>query len=156
MEDNKKNVFDPSKSRAIAVLLNKSKNEILNRYCQPRVGDSKSFLEKINDVINTADDDGYLVYTEICNLDGYNLNHLTTIINLESSKLKKLGYEYKLNQLIRDLDTILQEYPEEISKIKDNPNTESAFLTQFIRYFDREVFENVIMHELQNGKQAHV
>ena len=156
MEENKKNVFDPSKSKAIAVLLSKSHNEILNRYCQPRIESPKSFLEKINDVINTADDDGYLVYTDICNLDGYNLNHLTTIINLESGKLKKLGYEYKLSQLIRDLDTILSEYPEEISKIKDNPKVESPFLTQFIRYFEREVFEKVIMHELQNGKQAHV
>jgi len=84
------------------------------------------------------------------------LENINLIFVDSSFKLKKLGYEYKLNQLIRDLDTILQEYPEEISKIKDNPNTESAFLTQFIRYFDREVFENVIMHELQNGKQAHV
>ena len=152
MEENTKPVFDPSKSKAISTLMAMSHEEIFNRYCKTLTPNQENFFARMTKVLNTEDGDGYLVYADICSTNGYNLNHLTTIINLESAKLKKFNYEFKLDRLVKDLDLILSEYPEDVSRIKDNPNMESPFMVQFARFFDREVFENVILAKLNKSK----
>ncbi len=140
-------VFNPKKSRTAQEILNTPATELLKKYVRKKTS-NKHFDSIFQDEVNKVDDEGYLINPNMYDIEGKNLNHVASSVNLQASKLKQLGYELKLNNVVRDLDRMFSEHLDEVEKI--NIESEIKPVSKDIsNFFVKEVLANIVTAELE-------
>lgn len=80
----------------------------------------QKFFEAFKVEVDKLDDDGYLKNPYLYQLEGANLNYVATQVFLLANKIRKSGYELRLDNIASELDTLFGEFAKEVEKIYDN------------------------------------
>lgn len=110
-------VFNPKTSRVATEILNKQPAELIRRYIKKKSNVPTKFFESIKEEVNRVDDEEYLINPYLFGMEGKNLDYVANQTFIIASKLKQLGYEFKLNNVARDLDRLFGEYSAEVDKM---------------------------------------
>ena len=141
--------FDVSSSKVANEILNTPTMALIRRYIKRRDESSLKFFDAIKQEINKVDDEEYLINPYLYDMEGRNLNYVANQVFVIASKLKPLGFEFKIENVVRDLDRLFGEYSEEVDKM----NIDSAIqpISKDITYFFvSEILKMKIMPTLEN------
>ena len=115
-------VFNPAKSKIANELMSLDSQTLIKRYIKKKSYNSTKFFEAVKDVVNKVDDEEYLVNPFLWDMEGINLNYVASQVFVIASRLKQIGYEFNVENVMRDLDRLFSEHASEVDKItKESP-----------------------------------
>lgn len=142
-------VFNPTKSKVATEILNKQPSELIRRYIKRKSNVPTKFYVSIKEEVNKVDDEEYLINPYLFGMEGKNLDYVANQLFIVASKLKQLGFEFKLDNVARDIDRLFGEYASEVDKMtKESPiKPVSKEITAF---FINEIINNRVIDTLEN------
>jgi len=143
-------VFNPQASRVAQELLSTPDKELIKKYIKKKNKDSLKFLESVRKEVNEIDDEEYLINPFMYQIAGKNLNHIATQVHVQASKLNRLGYEFRLDAIVRDLDRLLSEKAEEVDKINPSSGIQPISI-DIAHFFTTEILAKKVLHTLENN-----
>ena len=147
--DYKYKVFNPSLSKVAQELLSIKDEELIKRYIKRKNKNSLKFLDSVRKEVNEIDEDEYLINPFMYQIAGKNLNHIATQVHVQASKLNRLGYEFRLDVIIRDLDRLLSEKAAEVDKIDASSDIQPISI-DIAHFFTTEILAKKVLHTLEN------
>ena len=146
-------VFNPATSKVADELLNLPISILFKRYIKVKTNSSKKFFDIVKELVNEVDDEEYLINPFLFDREGSNLNYVANQVFVFASKLKQLGYEFKLENIMRDLDRLFGEHANEVDKM--TKDSKVLPISKEISYFYvTEILTNRLFKTLENAKTA--
>lgn len=115
--DFKYTIFNPEKSKTAQEIANTSISTLINKYIKKKSKNPVKFFDAVRDEINKVDEEEYLINPYMYSIAGSNLNYVANQVFILASKLNKLGYEFNIENVIKDLEKLFSEYSNEVDKI---------------------------------------
>lgn len=141
-------VYNPAKSKVANEILKSPTSLLIKRYIKNKSNVPTKFFDVIKEEVNKIDEEEYLINPFLWDMEGANLNHVANQLYVLASKVKKLGYEFKLDNITRDLDRLFGEYAGEVDRMtKETILPISKDITYF---FTTEVLTNKIINTLES------
>ena len=111
--------FNPNESKIAKELLNMPINTLLNRYLKKKSEKPTKYFAAFKEEINRVDDEEYLINPYLWTMAGSNTNYVATMVYNSASQLIKMGYELKMENVVRDLDRFFGEHKTVVNKISN-------------------------------------
>ena len=149
----KYSLFNPEESRVAQELLNMPPVMLLNRYLKKKSDKPTRFFASVKTEVNRVDNEDYLINPSLASMEGANLDYVATQVYLPTSQIFKMGYELKIDKVVRDLDRLFEEHTALVNKIsKDSPIQP---ISQDVAYFFKtEILTDKIIKSLENASNT--
>jgi len=141
--------FNPKTSKVATELLNKPSTELIRRYIRKKSTVPTKFFDSIKHEVNKVDDEEYLINPYLFGMEGSNLNHVANQLFVVASKLKQMGYEFKLDNIARDLDRLFGEHSAEVDKMTKESKVQ-PISKEITHFFLTEILTHQVIDTLES------
>ena len=125
--------FNPETSKMATQLLNMSATDLVKRYVKKKNEKPSQFFNAFKDEINRVDSDEYLINPYLWLMAGPNTNYVATMVYGSASQLVKMGYELRMDNVVRDLDRLFGEHKLLVTKLSETSPVQP--ISKDIAYF---------------------
>ena len=140
-------IFNPTTSKVAKELSSADDFSLINRYIKKKSNTPAKFFDLVREAVNKVDEEEFLVNPFLWDMEGNNLNYVASQVFIVASKLKKLGYELKVENVMRDLDRLFSEHASEIDQItKESPI--KPISREVTSFFVTEILNNKVLKTL--------
>ncbi len=147
--------FNPDQSKMAQELLNMPINTLLNRYIKKKSVKPCKFFDAFKDEMNRIDSEEYLINPYLWTMAGPNTNFVATMVYNAASQLIKMGYEFKLENVARDLDKMFGEHKSLVIKISGDTPVQP--ISKDVSYFYlTSILTDRVIKSLENTSTLHV
>lgn len=140
-------VFNPENSKKARAILNTPPQTLVNRYIKKKEVHTLNFFGLVQEEVNKVDGEGYLLNPNLYDIEGKNLDFIANQLHIQASKLRQLGYELRLNNVLTDLDRMFNDHLDEVTHIEKQ--TEIRPVTKEISHFFSDILSNTVINELE-------
>ncbi len=146
-------VFNPAKSKLASELSAVDSKQLIKRYIKKKSITPVKFLDRVNEIVNKVDDEEFLVYPFLWDMEGSNLNYVASQVFIIASKIKQLGYELNIENALRDLDRLFSEHASEVDKMtKESPVQPISKDVSY--FFATEILTNKVFAVLEHNSSS--
>lgn len=125
--------FNPAVSKMANQLLNMSTTDLVKRYVKKKNEKSNQFFKSFKQEINRVDSEDYLINPCLWSMAGPNTNYVATVVYGAASQLVNMGYEFKMENVVRDLDRLFVEHVSLVNKLSETSPVQP--ISKDIAYF---------------------
>ena len=144
-------VLNLEESNMAKSLISAPASELVKRYIRKKNDKPVKFFDSVKYEVNKVDADEYLVNPYLYLMEGANLNYIATQVFIPASQLVKMGYEFKIDNVMRDLDKLFEEFHPIVNKMSKSQIVQP--LSKDIAYFFiNQILTNKVIFALENTK----
>lgn len=143
-------IYNPTTSKIAQEILNTPVSTLVNKYIKKKSAKPVKFFDAVREEINRVDDEEYLINPYMYSIAGSNLNYVANQVFILASKLNKLGYEFKIENVIRDFDRLFSEYSNEVDKINKESKVQ-PISREIAHFFVDEVLNDKLVVALEKS-----
>lgn len=148
--DYKYTVFNPNASGVARELLTTPDKDLVKKYIKRKHKNSMKFFDSVRLEINKLDDEEFLVNPFMYSIEGSNLNYIATQVYVQASKLNQLGFEFRVDRIVRDLDRLLSEKSAEVDKINKDSKIQ-PLARDIAHFFTSEIISDKVIRALEDS-----
>lgn len=121
--------------------------ELIKRYLKKNHKNQEKLGKTINVVINKREDDGVtFIYGAIACLEGKNLSHiLFEVFHKNNSAVINAGYQFKVENIVSDINTILNDNQVLTLQSRKNANELSDFVKETVEEFVGDILIDKVL-----------
>ena len=143
-------IFNPATSKVANELISMDNQSLIKRYIKKKSNTPTKFFDSVREVVNQVDEEEFLVNPFLWDMEGSNLNYVASQVFIIASKLKQLGYEFKIDVVMRDLDRLFSEHASEVDEMtKESPVKPISKDVSY--FFVTEVLTNKVFKTLDHN-----